>query len=160
LKEDGDAVLVCAQLLKSTGCTDPVSAGTLIDQAASTMFTGSNAAEKMNFCTNLMHGLHPQNELEGVVITQMLGAHNLAMEYMRRSILHIQPAEVSDSCVNKAFKMMSMFLRQLEALEKLRGKTGNQKVTVEHVYVGSGGQAIVGSVEASTRGGKKKRDQG
>jgi hypothetical protein len=33
----------------------------------------------------------------------------------------------------------------LEALDRYRG-TGQQKVTVEHVHVHSGGQAIVGAV--------------
>jgi CBS-domain-containing membrane protein len=31
---------------------------------------------------------------------------------------------------------------------RLKGKTGRQKVTVEHVHVHSGGQAIVGTVTA------------
>jgi hypothetical protein len=35
----------------------------------------------------------------------------------------------------------------LDALNRHRGK-GQQKVTVEHVHVHSGGQAIVGTVEA------------
>jgi hypothetical protein len=34
----------------------------------------------------------------------------------------------------------------IEAMEKLKGKTGQQKVTVEHVHVYQGGQAIVGAV--------------
>jgi hypothetical protein len=36
----------------------------------------------------------------------------------------------------------------LEALNRHRGK-GQQKVTVEHVHVHAGGQAVVGSVERS-----------
>jgi hypothetical protein len=34
------------------------------------------------------------------------------------------------------------------ALASLRGQTGQQKITVEHVHVYEGGQAIVGSVDA------------
>jgi hypothetical protein len=37
------------------------------------------------------------------------------------------------------------FTAQLEALQRYRGK-GQQKVTVEHVNVNAGGQAIVGTV--------------
>jgi len=40
---------------------------------------------------------------------------------------------------------MSLYVKQLAALDKHRGK-GQQKVTVEHVNVASGGQAIVGNV--------------
>jgi hypothetical protein len=35
---------------------------------------------------------------------------------------------------------------QVEALQRYRGK-GQQKVTVEHVHVHSGGQAIVGALQ-------------
>jgi len=38
----------------------------------------------------------------------------------------------------------------LEALNKHRGK-GQQKVTVEHVHVHEGGQAVVGNVEGRRR---------
>jgi hypothetical protein len=41
---------------------------------------------------------------------------------------------------------MTLYAKQLEALNKHRGK-GQQKVTVEHVHVAPGGQAIVGNVE-------------
>ena len=37
---------------------------------------------------------------------------------------------------------------QLEALQRYRGK-GQQKVTVEHVNVNAGGQAIVGTVQSA-----------
>src|SRR2546421_511738 len=46
---------------------------------------------------------------------------------------------------------------QLEAMAKLKGKTGQQKVVVEHVHVHSGGQAIVGAV---TTPGKPDRGEG
>jgi len=42
----------------------------------------------------------------------------------------------------------------LEALNRHRGK-GQQKVTVEHVHVHEGGQAMVGNVQ--TRGGAKPK---
>ena len=41
---------------------------------------------------------------------------------------------------------MRIFNEQLEAMQKLKGKASQQKVTVEHVHVHEGGQAIVGAV--------------
>jgi len=41
---------------------------------------------------------------------------------------------------------------QMEALKKYRGK-GEQKMTVEHVHVHNGGQAIVGDVHQKAGGG-------
>jgi hypothetical protein len=43
-------------------------------------------------------------------------------------------------------RLLRLFNEQLQALAGLRGQTGQQKVTVEHVHVHEGGQAIVGAV--------------
>jgi hypothetical protein len=43
-------------------------------------------------------------------------------------------------------KLLRTYTMQVEALQRYRGK-GQQKVTVEHVHVHSGGQAIVGAVK-------------
>lgn len=52
--------------------------------------------------------------------------------------------------INLATKLTRTFTAQMEALSKYRNK-GKQKITVEHVEVKDGGQAIVGNVE--NRGG-------
>jgi hypothetical protein len=49
---------------------------------------------------------------------------------------------------------MRLFNEQLEAMAKLKGKAGQQKVTVEHVHVHKGGQAIVGAISAEGTPGK------
>jgi transaldolase len=61
-----------------------------------------------------------------------------------------------DSNGNLAVKLLRTFAAQTEALQRYRGK-GQQKVTVEHVHVHTGGQAIVGSVSQS--GGGRDSDQ-
>jgi hypothetical protein len=53
-------------------------------------------------------------------------------------------------------KLLQTFAAQTEALQRYRGK-GQQKVTVEHVHVHTGGQAIVGSVSQS--GGGRANDE-
>ena len=61
--------------------------------------------------------------------------------------------------LNQANKLSRTWTTLLEALNRQRGK-GQQKVTVEHVHVHDGGQAIVGTVEG--RGGgltPKSEDQ-
>ena len=47
-----------------------------------------------------------------------------------------------DSNGNLAVKLLRTFAAQTEALRRYRGK-GQQKLTVEHVHVHTGGQAIV-----------------
>ena len=61
-----------------------------------------------------------------------------------------------DSNGNLAVKLLRTFTAQTEALQRYRGK-GQQKVTVEHVHVHTGGQAIVGSVSQS--GGGRDSDE-
>ncbi len=61
---------------------------------------------------------------------------------------------ISRDCAIKCAKAGSplrLFNDQLEAMQKLKGKTGQQRVTVEHVHVHKGGQAVVGTV-ATGRG--------
>jgi len=51
--------------------------------------------------------------------------------------------------VHRATWLMRLFAEQLEALAKLKGKSSQQRVAVEHVTVNEGGQAIVGAVAAT-----------
>ncbi len=52
----------------------------------------------------------------------------------------------TDAAVNRATKLLRTFTAQVETLNRYRGKTTEQHVTVEHVNVHQGGQAIVGAV--------------
>ena len=153
LKEDGR--IVFPKIMETTGSTDKDLSLTLLSQAAGTIFSGDEG-EKANFVAAFMHGLKPRDEMEGVLITQMVGTHNLIMEYMKRAILSNQTTEVVNDNTNRAYKLMNIYLKQIEALNKYRGKTVEQKVTVEHVHVYDGGKAIVGHVEGRQTGGGDK----
>ena len=56
-------------------------------------------------------------------------------------------------------KLSRTYAVLLDALNRHRGK-GQQKVTVEHVHVHSGGQAIVGAVESSRGSATTRRESG
>jgi hypothetical protein len=56
--------------------------------------------------------------------------------------------EIAEKSFNK---LVRTFTVQMEALNRHRSK-GQQKMTVEHVHIHEGGQAIVGNVQG---GGKK-----
>ena len=94
-----------------------------------------------------LKGIAPQNEIEGMLAVQMVSTHNAAMECLRRATVPGLPPELRDQNLKHAAKLMSIYVQQMEALDKRRGK-GQQKITVEHVNVHAGGQAIVGNVEA------------
>ena len=91
------------------------------------------------------------NLTEAMLSTQMLAVHDAALMYLHRSQVEGQTVEGADGNVLRATRLMRLFTDQLEAMQKLKGKSGQQKVTVEHVHVHEGGQAIVGMVKAPRR---------
>jgi hypothetical protein len=95
-------------------------------------------------------GIGPKDELEGMMAAQLIAAHNAAMECYRRAMLGEQTFEGRREALAQANKLSRTYATLLEALNRHRGK-GQQKVTVEHVHVHAGGQAVVGVVE--THGG-------
>ncbi len=103
----------------------------------------------------MLEGIKPQGEIEGLLAAQMVAAHNAAMDCLRRAMREGQPFAIRDQNLKHAAKFMSMYVRQIETLDKHRGK-GQQKVTVEHVHVEAGGQAIVGHVETG-RGPRRRK---
>jgi hypothetical protein len=88
----------------------------------------------------------PWDEMEGMMAAQLIAAHNAAMECYRRAMLPEQPFEGRRENLSQANKLSRTYATLLETLNRHRGK-GQQKVTVEHVHVHEGGQAIVGNVE-------------
>ena len=97
--------------------------------------------------------LEPQSATEAMLATQMIAAHDAALMFMARATSENKPTEIIDANVQRATRLMRLFNEQLEAMAKLKGKSGQQKVTVEHVHVYTGGQAIVGSVTGGGVGG-------
>lgn len=95
-----------------------------------------------------LRGIKPRDEVEGMLAAQMVASHNAAMECMRRAMIPSQSLVGRDSNLKHAVKLMGLYERQLATLDKRRGK-GKQKITVEHVNVHEGGQAIVGNVSAA-----------
>ena len=103
-------------------------------------------------------GIGPRDELEGMMAAQLIAAHNAAMECYRRAMLVEQTFEGRRENLNQANKLSRTWTTLLGALNKHRGK-GQQKVTVEHVYVHAGGQAVVGMVETPGGGRPGGGDQ-
>ncbi len=100
----------------------------------------------------------PQNATEAMLAAQMIAANEAALMFVRLATLENQNTEAIDANVLRATRLMRVFNEQIEAMQKLKGKAGQQKVTVEHVHVHQGGQAIVGAV--STAKGNQGEGEG
>src|SRR3954454_12998491 len=103
-------------------------------------------------------GIGPRDELEGMIAAQLLAAHNAAMECYRRAMLGEQTFEARRENLSQANRLSRTYAMLLETLNRHRGK-GQQKVTVEHVHVHSGGQAVVGVVESQGGGLRAKSEE-
>jgi hypothetical protein len=96
--------------------------------------------------------LAPQNAAEAMLATQMIATHEAALAFLYRATLPNQLPDRIDPNVLRATRLMRLHLQQIEAMQKLKGKAGQQKVTVEHVHVHNGGQAIVGALSGGEGG--------
>jgi hypothetical protein len=91
-------------------------------------------------------GIGPKDELEGMIAAQLIAAHSAVMECYRRAMISEQTLQSRSENLTQANKLSRTFAVLLDALNRHRGK-GQQKISVEHVHVHSGGQAVVGVVE-------------
>lgn len=94
----------------------------------------------------LYESLKPADGAESMLAAQIVGTYTAALECLRRAAISEQTFAGRDMALKHAQKLMTLYAKQLETLNKHRGK-GQQKVTVEHVNVAAGGQAIVGNVD-------------
>jgi hypothetical protein len=102
--------------------------------------------------TSSLIAMQPRTFTEAMLATQMIQTHYAMGEFLARATHPEQPSENVDRNVNRAVRLGRLFTEQIEALQKLRGQSGQQRVMVEHVHVHEGGQAIVGAVDGGRRG--------
>lgn len=106
---------------------------------------------RMVRAVELFESLKPEDGAESMLAAQMVGTHSAALECLRRAAISNQTFEGREQSLRHAQKLMALYTKQLDTLNKHRGK-GQQKVTVEHVNVAPGGQAIVGTVNSGVNG--------
>jgi hypothetical protein len=135
----------------------------LIDQTVRTLWpkhSDRDAQERSNRAALAgLIGIGPRDELEGMIAAQLVATHSATMECFRRAMIPEQTLEGWRENLNQANKLARTYATLIEALNRHRGK-GQQKVTVEHVHVHAGGQAVVGVVEPPEGGdGAKLQEQ-
>jgi hypothetical protein len=92
-----------------------------------------------------------------VLIAQLIAIHNAAMEAYRRAMIGDQTFEGRRDNLNQACKLSRNFAALMGGLDYRRGK-GQQRITVEHVNVHAGGQAIVGNVTPSDGSSRRSEE--
>lgn len=111
--------------------------------------------QDFDFMLSVVAGIEPKDQVEAMLAAQMAAVHMATMTSARR-LAHVDNIPQQDSAEKTFNKLARTFTTQMEALNRHRGK-GQQKMTVEHVTVNDGGQAIVGNVEPGGASLKKRK---
>jgi hypothetical protein len=116
---------------------------------------GKLADEKgIAFVTSIIAGIKPRDTIEAMLAAQMAAVHNATMVFARR-LNHVDTVPQQDSASRAFNQLARTFAAQVEAIKRHRNG-GNQNVTVKHVHVHEGGQAIVGDVHTGKRANENK----
>jgi len=105
--------------------------------------------QAFNFMLSVIKGIEPRDQIETMLAAQMAAVHMASMTFARR-LAHVESIPQQDSAERAFNKLTRTFAAQVEALKSYRSK-GEQRMVVQHVNVGDGGQAIVGNVSTPAK---------
>src|SRR6516164_9987824 len=122
----------------------------IVSQLADASLHGQDISDHgLNFMLSVIKGIEPRDQLEAMLAAQMAAVHVATMTFACKQ------APVNVSAFNK---LIRTFVMQMEALKRYRA--AEQKVTLQHVSVTEGGQAIIGNVtHAPRKSGQEKAAQ-
>jgi hypothetical protein len=139
-------------LMEALGTTDWKFLNGFLGQLLDTTSQGGEASEeRLNFMLSVIKGIKPRDQVEAMLAAQMAAVHDATMKIFPQ-LWTADFVPQRDSAERTLNKLMRTFVTQIEALKRYR-TGGEQKVTVQHVTVGEGGQAIVGNVTQERREG-------
>jgi hypothetical protein len=140
-----DALTGQILLMQALGLTDFDFFEGFLNQLINAGSKGQQPGELgVNFMLSVIKGVDPKDQVEAMLAAQMAAVHMATMTFARR-LANVDTIPQQDSAGRAFNKLARTFAAQMEALKRYRS-TGQQKVTVEHVTVQAGGQAIVGNV--------------
>jgi hypothetical protein len=143
-------------LMEALGTTSHEFLGGIVTQLANAGIKGKEIdMGSSNFMLSIAIGIEPKDQIEAMLAAQMAAVHMQTMTFARR-LNHTETIDQQNSAERAFNKLARTFTTQMEALNRYRGK-GQQKMTVEHVHVHEGGQAIVGNVQGG--GGENKTER-
>ncbi len=143
-------------LCRVFGTSDRAQADALLTQCFKSLKAdeadeGYPANDTRTFVLSVIRDLAPRDPVERMLAVQMAATHVATIRSARwlANTENIPQAQAHYTGFNK---LARTFAAQVEALRKHR-TGGEQRVTVQHVSVSDGGQAIVGNVKTKGRGG-------
>ena len=139
-----DETLWQARLSKALGITDPQVIGNVLSQLGSCAPDG-NVEQMLNLALELLDEVKPRSPVETLLLVQMTSLHTVGLDLLRRANTPNMTPQEASLLLHRANQLIRTYMAGMETLQRCR-KGGQQKMTVEHVHVNAGGQAVVGSV--------------
>ena len=132
-------------LANALGTTDQHFLEGLLAQLVKAATRGEDVGDVgLNFMVAVIKDIEPKDQVETMLAAQMAAVQMLMMRFTRQ-LGNVENIPQQDSAERALNKLARTFTTQMEALKRYRSG-GEQKVTVQHVSVSEGGQAIVGNV--------------
>ncbi|MCA9842402.1 MAG: hypothetical protein KC475_09790 [Cyanobacteria bacterium HKST-UBA03] len=132
------------RLMKTTGLYSRKGGTYLLSQLINAL--PNPDTDSINAAYGMLAELAPSSATESMLCAQMVANHQLIMFQAMNAQRPELPMDIKDNYLNRLVKLQRLFNAQADTLHKLRNG-GQQKMTVEHVHVNEGGQAIIGTVE-------------
>jgi len=141
-------------LSKATGTSSPEYSELLFSQTLAALINPRGHTFSANAISGAMLDLKPRDAMESMLCSRLIVLQNHIMNCLARAASSEQTEKKTDLNINRATKLTRAFNETLEALNRYRRK-GQQKITVQHVNVSDGGQAIIGDL--TTGGGESAK---
>ncbi|CAJ0888171.1 hypothetical protein AMST5_03855 [freshwater sediment metagenome] len=136
-------------LAEALGTADSDFLNGLLNQLGDVTRPNGKVAEKvveaqLNFLLAVIKDFEPRDQCEAMLAAQMAVIHRAMMTFVAR-LGNVERIDQQDSALNGLTKLARSFAMLVETFKRYR-TGGEQKVTVQHVNVNEGAQAIVGNV--------------
>lgn len=143
VKEDGSLIAAntAEDIRATTGLVNMDASRLLLNQVGQLF---ADDVQSINEAMAILHELKPSDAIESMLCSQLVGLHCFSMRTLARMNNSDYPLAV-DNYINRTAKLANAQAKLLDALHKHR-HGGRQMVTVQHVNVSDGGQAIIGAV--------------
>lgn len=143
IKEDGSLIAenTAEDIRATTGLVNMDASRLWLNQVGSIF---DDDVQSINQAMAFLHELRPSDAIESMLCSQLVGLYCFSMRALA-NMHNSNHFEAVESYVNRAAKLTNAQAKLLDALHKHRNG-GRQTVTVQHVSVSDGGQAIIGAV--------------
>ena len=106
----------------------------------------ANNQNRFNGAGTKMRGLEPADAMEGMTAALLVAVQDAALHELAEATSGAKEYDNRARCAGSADRLISAFVRLADLRTRLRGGGTMQRVTVEHVTVAAGGQAVIGLI--------------